>query len=75
MNNTPIEFLLVAGGICGLAGLFRMMISIAAFDWTQTLAEEVDALPTWNCERFHEIQNKPRPWYVVVNNWLEDRHI
>jgi hypothetical protein len=70
-----IVFVLIAGGIIGIAGLARMLLNIYAYGWYSAREEAVDKLPSFSCEAFHEIQNRPKPVAVRVNDWLEGFHV
>jgi len=70
-----IPFVLTAAGLIGLLGIVRMLLAIHATYWYNERYEEIDALPTFDCQRFHEIQNRPKPIAVRVNDWLEIHHV
>ena len=70
-----ITFVLVVASAIGICGIARMLLAIHACYWFNNLHESVDNLEPWDCTRFHEIMDTPRPWYIKINCWLEEHHV
>lgn len=70
-----IEIVLTAAALTGIVGVCRMLLAIHATYWYNARYNEVDAMHPFDCTKFHEIQNRPRPLGVRVNDWLEVHHI
>ncbi len=70
-----IEFLLLAASITCFLGLFRMLLAMYAWNWYTERANEITRIEPWDCDRFHEIQGRHRPWSIKINDWLEEHHV
>lgn len=70
-----IPFVMTAAGLIGIAGVIRMLLAIHSVYWYNARYEEIDNLATFDCQRFHEIQSRPKPLGVRINDWLEVHHV
>jgi hypothetical protein len=73
--NWPIEFILGAAGCLGTIGLTRLLLSVYTTAWYNRRYAEVDNLVPFDHEKFHEIQNRPKPLGVKLNDWMEVHHV
>lgn len=70
----PVQLVFTASLALGVCGISRMLLAIYSHYWHHARYEEIDALPSFNCQRFHEIQNRPKPTAVRINDWMEIHH-
>lgn len=71
----PVQIVFASSLILGVCGITRMLLAIHSHYWYHTRWEEVDAMHPFDCQRFHEIQNRPKPFAVRVNDWMEVHHV
>lgn len=71
----PIDVVLIAGSLTAVLGAIRILLAITTTAWYTARYDEVDSLHPFDCAKFHEIQNRPKPLGVRVNDWLEAHHI
>lgn len=71
----PVQLVFTASLLLGVCGIARMLLAIYAHYWHHARWQEVDEMPKFNCTRFHEIQSRPKPLGVRINDWLEVHHV
>jgi hypothetical protein len=75
MNTWPIRLLLSGATLTLVVGATRFILAGLSWSWYTKRDEDIDAIEGFSCTQFHTIANRPKPWTVRLNDWLEAHHV